>query len=271
MKREPIESQLQARVQADSDRLADALAAGEDTTAERQALDKSRAALRAHQQAEQAAAAERSAAAAAASDEVAEVAAEQATAAVNACVARVVLPSRIEPPASTHPAVAAVAAEAARIRHEIERSGPELATVRNEVSALVKRADAKRLAIAAIRSRRLAGHEKDDDAAQINLLTADAADLDNLVQSARQHLAALEQPFAELRKRLADAETKLAAAQVDAELHGQADRVRALEAALVEGVRALRSSLAERKLFNLPTYFTPTQALRDVANGIAPR
>ena len=56
---------------------------------------------------------------------------------------------------------------------------------------------------------------------------------------------------------------------MEAALHGQADRVRTLEAALIAGVRELRGSVLNAGFSNLPSFFAPTQKLRDVANGIA--
>ena len=61
----------------------------------------------------------------------------------------------------------------------------------------------------------------------------------------------------------------VAAGATEAALHGQADRVRTLEAALIAGVRELRGSVLNAGFSNLPSFFAPTQKLRDVANGIA--
>lgn len=261
-------TELQARMQDASDRLADALAAGEDTADARQALDETRRALQVHQDGVVAAERDRQAAQTAEADQAAAVAAEQATTTVMVAVERVQLPQGVAAPASTqHQAVAAAAASVAHIRHELQRGEPERAAVRSEIAALTGRADAKRVEAASIKSRRLAGHEDPADAGKLHMLTSDASDLDGLVQVARQRLHVLQQPVAELRKRLADAEKKLAAAQVDAELHGQADRLRVLEAALIAGWCELRRSALDRGRMNIPHFFTAHEDLRKVSYG----
>jgi uncharacterized protein involved in exopolysaccharide biosynthesis len=260
--------ELQAREQAASDRLADALAAGEDTTEARQDLDEIRRARQAHQDGVAAALRDRQSAQVAEADHVANVAAEQATSAVAAAVARVQLPAGVEAPApAQHPLVAEAAAECARLRLEIERGEPERQKVRNEVDALVKRADSKRHEAAAIRSRRLAGHEQPDDAATLTLLTADADDLDGLAAAARQRVHALEQPVAALRQRLVAAEQKLKAAQVEGALHAIADRARLLEQHLVDAVRELRRGVFTVGNKNLPSYYVAGEDLRKVTLG----
>lgn len=263
---------LQSAVQTASDDLADALAAGRDSTDARQALKEARAALDRHQDAKQAAERERKATEAAEANRTASLAVTRATSAVAAVIERVQLSEGVSAPSPTdHPAVASAAAEKARLELEIQRGEPARQTTRGEVAALTKRADAKRVEAAAIRSRRLAGVEEADDAARLYLLDADVADLHVLMQAAQQRLLALELPVVDLRKRLDDAEARLNSARIDAALHGQADRVRVLEQALVVAVRELRSNAAQVNRNNLPTYFAPTQGLRDVANGIAPR
>ncbi|PWT90511.1 MAG: hypothetical protein C5B56_05275 [Proteobacteria bacterium] len=264
------EIELLADVQTASDALADALAAGEDTTDARKALDEKRAAVAKHQQAQRAAEGERKAAADAEADAVGAAAAAKATSAVDNTIAKVAMPVGVEPLApAQHPLVAEAAAECARLRLEIERAGQESRKAADEVAALRKRADVKRHEAATIRSRRLAGHEQPDDAAQLHLLEADATDLDSLVQAAEQRLRGLKQPVVALEQRLADAEKKLATAQADAELHGKADRLRAIEAALIAGWRELRRSALERGHMNVPRYFVACADLRKVSYGQA--
>lgn len=259
---------LQARVQAASDALADALAAGDDTTAERKELDDARAALQAHQGTVAASERERQAAQAAEADQAAVVAVAKATSAVSAAVERVQLPEGVEAPApAEHPVVAGAAAEVARIELEIQRGESGRQKAKAEVDALVKRADAKRVEAGAIRSRRLAGHQEGDDAARLHLLEADAADLADLAQVARERLHVIEQPLDSLRQRLAEAGKKLAAARVEAELHGQADRLRIIEAALISGWRELRRSAMERGHSNVPSFFIANPDLRRVSYG----
>lgn len=128
----------------------------------------------------------------------------------------------------------------------------------------------KRAQADAIRSRRQAGQEKASDAADLHLLESDASDLEAMVKAAEQRSRDLGKPIAELRTSLAVAEQKLKFAQVEAALHGQADRVRVLEAALIAAVRELRASTFNSAGYSvLPKYFTPTKNLRDVANGLA--
>lgn len=265
---------LQFAVQAASDRLADALLDGADTGEARIALDQARAALAKHQDAQQAAERERhaaEAAQAAAENAIAEAdAVGRALKAVSNTVERVQLAEGVEPPApAEHPVVVKAAAEVARLKLEIERGEPERKKIRDEIAALTGRADAKRAEAHAIRARRLGGREEAGDAAELHLLEADANDLASLARAAQQRLQALGQPTAAQRQQLAAAEQKLRAAQVEAALHGQADRVRALEAALIAGVRELRSSALKVGFGNLPTFFVPSQKLRDVANGLA--
>lgn len=263
---------LQSAVQAASDRLADALLDGADTGEARIALDQARAALAKHQDAQQAAERERHAA------EAAQAAAETAKAesdavgralkAVSNTVERVQLAEGVEPPApAEHPVVVKAAAEVARLKLEIERGEPERKKIRDEIAALTGRADAKRAEAHAIRARRLGGREEAGDAAALHLLEADANDLASLARAAQQRLQALGQPTAAQRQQLAAAEQKLRAAQVEAALHGQADRVRALEAALVAGVRELRGSMLKVGFTNLPSFFSPTEELRKTAYG----
>lgn len=262
---------LQAAVQAAADGLADVLASGDDSTGARQALQEARVALKRHQDVKQATERERKVAEAAEVDRSAALAVAKETSAVTAAIERVQLPEGVSAPAPIeYPAVAAAAAERARLELAIQCGEPARQNVRDEVVALTKRADAKRAEVATIRSRRLAGHEEADDAAQLHLLDTDATDLDGLVRTTQQRLLDLEQPVADLRKRLDDADARLNSARIDAALHGQADRVRVLEQALIAAVRELRSNAIKADRKNLPTYFAPTQGLRNVANGIAP-
>lgn len=265
---------LEAAVQVASDRVADALLAGDDTTTARRALNEARAALQAHQDAQRAAESERRAAES--EREAAEVAASEADAtaralqAVDDTVQRVQMPAGVVLPAPVeHQMVAKAAAEVARLKVEIQRSEPERKKVADEIASFTSRANAKRAEASAIRSRRLIGREEAGDAAALHLLEADANDLAGLAQAAQMRLQALGRPVAGLRQQLAAAEEKLKAAQVEAALHGQADRVRTLEAALIAGVRELRGSVLNAGFSNLPSFFAPTQKLRDVANGIA--
>ena len=265
---------LQSAVQAASDRLADALLDGSDTSEARAALDQARDALAKHQDAQQAAENERLAATsareAAENAEAESDAVGRALKAVANTTRRVQLPAGIEPPLpAEHPAVVKAAAEVARLRLEIEQGEPERKKIGDEIAALTGRADAKRAEANAIRARRLAGREEAGDAATLHLLEADANDLTSLAQAAQQRLQALGQPTAAQRQQLAAAEQRLKAAQVEAALHGQAERVRVLEAALIAGVRELRGSALKVGFGNLPTFFVPSQKLRDVANGIA--
>ncbi|WP_354115471.1 hypothetical protein [Bradyrhizobium sp. LA7.1] len=252
--------------------MADALLDGSDTSEARAALDQARDALAKHQDAQQAAERERHAAEsareAAENAEAEAAAAGQALKAVANTVERVQLPEGVEPPAPVeHPVVAKAGAEVARIKLEIERGEPERKKVAGEVAALAGRANAKRVEANAIRTRRLAGNEEAGDAASLHLLEADANDLASLAQAAQVRLQALGQPVAGLRQQLAAAEEKLKAAQVEAALHGQADRVRVLEAALIAGVRELRSSMLKVGFTNLPSFFSPTEELRKTAYG----
>ena len=89
-----------------------------------------------------------------------------------------------------------------------------------------------------------------------------------MVKDAEQRLQALVQPMTALRQRLDAAEQKLRVAQVEGALHSQADRVRAIEAALVAGMHELGSSVRRAGFMGLASFFTPSQKLRDVANGI---
>jgi hypothetical protein len=262
---------LQVAMQVASDGLAYVLAAGGDTTNARQALYDARAALQRHKDAKEVAERERMVAELGETDRVAALAAAEATSSVTASIERVQLPEGVLAPAPIEQmAVVAAAADKARVELEIHRGEPARQKARDEVIALTKRAEVKRAEVASIRSRRLAGHEEADDAARLYLLDADASDLDGLVQAAQQRLQALAQPVAELRRRLVDIDGQLKSARVNAALHGQADRVRALEQALVASVRELRSNAAKVNRHNLPSYFKPSQGLRDVANGIAP-
>lgn len=263
---------LQSAVQAASDRLADALLDGSDTSEARAALDKTRDAFTKHQDAQQAAERERHAAEAA--QEAVETAKAESDAvgralkAVDNTVERVQLTQGLKLPTSVeHPLVAKAAAEVARLKLEIERGEPERKKIADEVAALTSRANAKRVEASAIRARRLAGREEASDAAALHLLEADANDLASLARAAQQRLQALGQPTAAQRQQLAAAEQKLKAAQVEAALHGQADRVRALEAALIAGVRELRSSMLKVGFTNLPSFFSPTEELRKTAYG----
>lgn len=258
---------LQSAVQAASDHLADVLASGEDTAAARQELSEARAALQAHRDAQQTAECERQAAQAAEADQAAATAAAKATSAVTNTVARVQLPAGVEEPAQQHPLVAEAAGEVARIKLEIEHAAPGRQAAADEVAALQKRADVKRHEAAAIRSRRLAGHESPDDAGRLHLLEADATDIDGLVHAAQQRLHVLEQPVAALRQRLAAAEQKLKAAQIEGALHGQAERLRTLEAALVAGYRELRRGVFTVGNRNMPNYFVASEDLRRATLG----
>ncbi|QIL79334.1 hypothetical protein G7047_05000 [Diaphorobacter sp. HDW4A] len=266
-------SNLQVTVQAASDRLADALLAGADTSKARAALDQARAALQSYHDAEQVAELERwqeHANIQAAENAKAEAeSVGKALKAVRNTVERVQVPECIELFAPfEYPVVAKAAAEVARLKLEIESSEPERRKIADEVDALTGRANAKRVEANAIRSRRLAGHEEASDAATLHLLEADANDLGGLARAAQQHLQVLGQPVMALLQQLAAAEQKMKAAQVEAALHGQADRVRALEAALIDGVRELRGSMLKVGFTNLPNFFLPAQKLRDVANGL---
>jgi len=264
----PSLTDRQSAVQQASDHLADVLADGGDTTVARQALQQARDALQAHQTAQATADRERQAAQAAEADQAAATAAAKATDAVTNTVVRVQLPAGIEAPApAQHPLVAEAAGEVARIKAEIERAAPGRQAAADEVAALQKRADVKRHEAAAIRSRRLAGHEAPDDAAKLHLLEADAADLDGLVQVAQQRLHVLDQPVAALRQRLAAAEQKLKAAQVEGALHGQADRLRILEQALIAGYRELRRGVFTVGNRNMPNYFVASEDLRKATLG----
>lgn len=261
---------LQAAVARASDNLADALAADVDTTEARAALAQARAALRAHQDALRAVAEQAQAAAAVDADNAAARAVSEQTAEVDAAVARVTMPETVATPAPVqHAGLAQAAAEVARIRLQIERGSPERRAAQAEVDALVRRADAKRVDAAAIRSRRLAGHEAKGDAEALHLLEADAADLDNMVQAARQRLSAQGQPVTALRQQLAEAEKRLATARIDAELHGQAERLRAIEGALIEGWRELRRNALGHGRTGIPQLFTAHADLRKVAYGQA--
>ena len=176
---------FQAAVQVASDRVADALLAGDDTTTARRALDEARAALQAHQDAQRAAESERRAAES--EREAAEVAASEADAtaralqAVDDTVQRVQMPAGVVLPAPVeHQVVAKAAAEVARLKLEIQRSEPERKKVADEIASFTSRANAKRAEASAIRSRRLIGREEAGDAAALHLLEADANDLAGL-------------------------------------------------------------------------------------------
>jgi hypothetical protein len=266
--------EMQAAVQAASDRLADALLAGGDTGEARAALEQARTALQKHQDAELAARREHEQAEQdrkAADTAAAEAAAvDEAVTAVNSAVAKVQLPEGIEPPAQAeHPLVAAAAADLARIKLEIKSRQPDHQAAAREVASLAARAKDKRAQADAIRSRRQAGQEKAGDGVELHLLESDATDLEAMVQAAEQRSRDLGKPIADLRASLAATEQKLKSAQTEAALHGQADRVRVLEAALIAAVRELRASAFNAAGYSvLPQYFTPTQKLRDVSYGL---
>jgi hypothetical protein len=264
---------LQSAVQAASDRLVDALTEGTDTTEARGALNRARAALEKFKEGNEAA--ERERLAAAAEREAAEVAqaeaaaTEQALKVVTDAVERVHLPDDIDPPAPTeHPVVTRAANEVAHLKREIEKGEPERQKIRDEIAALTARANAKRNSADGIRSRRKAGQEKASDAADLHLLEVDAADLEGMVKEAEQRLQALVQPVTALRQRLADSEQRLGKAQIEGGLHGQADRARVLEGALIAAVSELRKSAANAGFMGLTSFFLPSQNLRNVANGI---
>ena len=195
-------------------------------------------------------------------------AAAKATAAIANTAKRIQLPEGVTAPAlEQHPVVVAAAGEVAHVKLLIERGEPERQKARDEVASLQKRADSKRLEAGAIRSRRLAQHEEEGDAAALHLLEADAHDLDGMVEAARGRLRALEQPLAALRQRLTEAQQKLKVAQVEAALHGQADRLRAMEQALIAGYRELRVSLFTTQRTNMPGYYAASKDLRNLTLG----
>lgn len=123
-------------------------------------------------------------------------------------------------------AIAAAAREVARCRAHLERAGVDLKPHQGQADKLTARLAEKNSAIDVIKRRRLAGDERDGDAAQLLALTSDAESLAPMVEEARQKVIAADaRPAA--RAALANAEaalahqqrlTTLAAAKARAEL-----------------------------------------------------
>jgi hypothetical protein len=267
--------ELQSAVQAASDRLADALLDGSDTTEARAALDQARDALAKHQDAQQAAEQERQAAESEAFEigvtEAEAVATRVALKVVTDVVEQAPLPEGVVVPEPTgYAAVARAAAEMARIQAVLDRGAPLRQKAGNEVAALRSRVDAKRASVQAIRTRRLAGQEEGGDAAEMALLEADAVDLEALLEAALARKNATHAPAQALRKQLAEAQEKLVEAQLAAMMHALGDRLRAVEQSLIAGARALRATLDGNGLHGrLAEFWCPTEGLRKIAYGMA--
>jgi len=136
--------ELQSAVQAASDRLADALLDGSDTTEARAALDQARDALAKHQDAQQAAEQERQAAESEAFEiEVTEaeaVATRVALKVVTDVVEQAPLPEGVVvPEPAGYAAVARAAAEMARIQAMLDRGAPLRQKAGDEVAARAAR------------------------------------------------------------------------------------------------------------------------------------
>lgn len=259
-------TELEAGVQAASDRLADALLAGDDTAATRQTLDDARSALQSHQDAVNAAEQEHLAAEAARADEIAATASARAVAEVQEQIARVELPEGADAPSASVDEVAAAAATVARMEHGLVAGNPDRPRLQQQADALAARIKAKQDEAGVIRSRRAAGDERKADAANLHLLDQDIADL-KVLQTAFADKAKAMQPSAAAVQEVAAAKENFIKARNAAILNGLIDRQRVIESLLGAGARAIRAEAMRQGIRNLGSVYLPGEVVRDVAAG----
>ena len=234
---EELNQQL-AAARADLDA---ALAAGEDTTAARYAVAHCENEIAAHLRAERERRATEEREQAAKIERAAAEVAAQAHAAVEAAGSvqgLAELTGEPLPDLARDPQIDAFAAAVARARIALERAESEHAPHAERVENLRRRVAEKLAAIDAITNRRLEGDERAGDAAELELLRADAAALDSMYADAKL-AAATEDRRPAARAAVHQAEVQLGQAQKRAAFHVSLARVRQVEQVFLEAFAGL--------------------------------
>lgn len=219
--------QLNQQLAAANAALDEALAGGADTTAVRYTIGQLEAeiAATARRQREEQAGAER--AEQAAIDEAAAKLAAKTHATVNAAVdvsSLAELTGEPLPAVAQDPAIEAAAREVARCRATLSAAETTWKPIADQAERLAGRMNEKRVAIEAIKARRLAGEEKPSDAPEMALLQADIDALQLLVDDARLKAQSADSRQ-QARAALATAEQQLEQARRQAEYRTALARV----------------------------------------------